>query len=178
MWELPTASLTPESSTFVGKKGAREAVSPIRGRPGKFTLCLFFFLCIWCQSLFFRRVLFILFPKDSTLRRGESLDLQLFCRWCFTDSKTFLKMWICIMCFFLFCFFNLLEQECVPRFVVLPSREGKQAGLTASARTRRTARLSTTARRHTEPHASLGTPSALPAERRTSGLSSLDQSDR
>lgn len=33
-----------------------------------------FFLCIWCQSLFVWRVLFILFPKDSTLRRGKLLE--------------------------------------------------------------------------------------------------------
>lgn len=56
---------------------AKENTSPIQSASVNFTLFFSFFLYIWCQPLFFWRVLFILFPKQSTLRRV--IQLENFC---------------------------------------------------------------------------------------------------
>lgn len=168
---------------FLAKKKSKRKRFTHSEQAGKFYPL--FFLCIWCQSLFFWRVLFILFPKYSTLKRGKLLEkacnhcyvyLELFCKWCFTDWKSSVKIINMKMC--RMCFYSLGQG--VSQSLVLPSREGKPTGPTAAARAGRTEEWSTTALLHTGRHASLGTLSVSPGEHkyrgRTSVLRSLHQS--
>lgn len=156
--ESPTACQIPESSTFVARRSRRR-----KKKVDSWQIQSFYsltFLCIWCQLLFVWWVLFILFPKDSTLKRGNGLE-NVCDHWCvylwfalLLEKFKILVQWK-ILHMYLWMFLYLL---------FLPSKEGMLTGPAATGQTGWIAQWSTTAILRTEQPASLETRSVSPVK--------------
>lgn len=156
-----------QKATFLQQDGARGRNS-ISDRPSNFTP---HFLCIWCQLLFFWWVLFILFLKDSTLRRGTSLET------CLITLPAYVVLMVVTneqkrhkhmknMCL-------SLGRTLVISSHSLPSKAGKQEGPTTAGQAGWRARWSTMGLRHNKKHAAMETLSFSPGKQTKTKNSSI-----